>query len=857
MRSRNGSVRSLLFALATLASLIIPQASSAHPMGNFSISHYSAIHIERGYVEVRYFIDMAEIPTYQEMQRTGIIALEGDASLSPYLAQEASVLGAGLLFEIDGRYLDLRPIDRSVLFTPGAGGLPTMKVGIVYRAPVEDLPPGIDHRVHYQDRNFAGHTGWKEIVITNGVDVSLAGSSVPAGDRSAQLSNYPTDLLNSPPQDLEAIAGFTLPGLDSARQAGSNPFAKPMRPPASALITRSGSHATASTTLSPMAELSAAHRKTAATATAPDAVASPAIRLEANRQKTPRSRFTELVSVRNMSFWFLFTAGLIAAGLGAMHALEPGHGKTIVAAYLVGSRGTPRHAVLLGIIVTAAHTTGVYVLGVITLYASRWIVPEQLYPWLGIVSGLMIAGLASYLLLRAWTGETADHSHDPGQLHSHWFASLLKPRGGAEVYSAADTNDEPAGCCLVASSCGSRLQPRHPETLSTGALAPDELSILGETDIHEFASSRTRGSNMPLRQLLTLGITGGMVPCPAALVVLLSALSLHRVGLGLFLIVAFSLGLAAVLILIGLLMVSARQFIARWKGDGAAARRWLPLASSAFMLILGVGIAVRAAMSTGIGAGFSLHGHLVSFAGIILLGFFLGMRHSTDPDHVVAVSTIVSRERSVRHAALIGVLWGIGHTLTISVVGSLIILFGLVIPPRVGLSMEFCVAVMLILLGVLNLTGMLRWLTEKFTPAGKLDENFTDSGIGVAVSAKPVNRVINEMGYYQLLRPLVVGLVHGLAGSAAVALLVLSTIHRPLLAIAYLVIFGVGTIAGMMLMTSAIALPIAYTGNRFARAGNFLGVASGVVSTAFGMFLIYQIGLVDGLFTGQLHWIPR
>ena len=112
MRSRNGSVRSLLFALATLASLIIPQASSAHPMGNFSISHYSAIHIERGYVEVRYFIDMAEIPTYQEMQRTGIIALEGDASLSPYLAQEASVLGAGLLFEIDGRYLDLRPIDR-------------------------------------------------------------------------------------------------------------------------------------------------------------------------------------------------------------------------------------------------------------------------------------------------------------------------------------------------------------------------------------------------------------------------------------------------------------------------------------------------------------------------------------------------------------------------------------------------------------------------------------------------------------------------------------------------------------------------------------------------------------------------
>src|ERR1700730_9543986 len=105
---------------------------------------------------------------------------------------------------------------------------------------------------------------------------------------------------------------------------------------------------------------------------------------------TPRSKFTELVSARNMSFWFLFSAALIAAGLGALHALEPGHGKTIVAAYLVGTRGTSRHAVLLGLIVTAAHTAGVYLLGGITLYASRWIVPDLLYPWLGLMSGVMM-----------------------------------------------------------------------------------------------------------------------------------------------------------------------------------------------------------------------------------------------------------------------------------------------------------------------------------------------------------------------------------------------------------------------------------------------------------------------------------
>jgi high-affinity nickel permease len=291
--------------------------------------------------------------------------------------------------------------------------------------------------------------------------------------------------------------------------------------------------------------------------------------------------------------------------------------------------------------------------------------------------------------------------------------------------------------------------------------------------------------------------------------------------------------------------------------------------SSGAMLILGLGIAAQSLMTTGIGAGFFGRAHLISFVGIVLLGLFLGMRHSTDPDHVVAVSTIVSRERSIRHAAVIGALWGVGHTLTISLVGSAIILFGLVIPPRIGLSMEFSVAVMLILLGILNLTGVIQWLTRKFTPSGKMlgsSESSTDSADVTAslndrlpsgMPGRIPNRWIDRYGLYQLLRPLFVGLVHGLAGSAAVALLVLSTIHSPLWAIAYLVVFGVGTIAGMMLMTTIIALPIAYTGNRFTRAGSYLGVASGVLSTAFGMFLVYQIGLVDGLFRAQVHWIPR
>ncbi len=773
-------------------------------MGNFSINHYTAICIEGGQVEMRYFIDMAEIPTYQELQRAGIVAQNGDSSLPPYLALEASALSGGLVLEIDGQQVELHAVDQRALFTPGAGGLPTMKVGIVYRAPLENLARGASHRFHYLDNNFPGHSGWKEIIVTEGDNVSLVRSSAPAKDRSAQLSNYPTDLLNSPPQDLEATAEFMLPQLPSTPQAAQKLITTSVIPP---VAVPNAKVAPASVELNP-AETSPAPARGSQRSSANGAAPSiPLIQLQPNQQKTPRSKFTDLMSAHEMTFWPLFPAALIAAGLGALHALEPGHGKTIVAAYLVGSRGTPRHAVLLGVIVTAAHTAGVYLLGAITLYASRWIVPEQLYPWLGITSGLMIAGLASYLLLRAWTGEAADHSHASAESHSHWFASLTRPRA-------------------VQAACA-----------ATQTLEPEAAGV-------------------PLRQLLALGITGGMVPCPAALVVLLSALSLHRVGLGLFLIVAFSLGLAAVLIVTGLLMVCARRFMARWTGEGLVTKRWLPVLSSGFMLILGLGITAKALLTTGLDSGLLTRGHLVSFVGVVLLGLFLGMRHSTDPDHVVAVSTIVSRERSVRSAALIGMMWGVGHTLTISVVGSAIILFNVVIPPRIGLSMEFSVAVMLVLLGVLNLTGVLRWLTQKFSPQGQPSgEAATTSATEVVGSS--LDRVVGRFGWYQLLRPLIVGLVHGLAGSAAVALLVLSTIHSPMWAIAYLVVFGIGTIAGMMLMTSALALPIAYTGNRFARAGNYIGIASGIVSTTFGVFLIYQIGLVDGLFTAQTHWIPR
>jgi high-affinity nickel-transport protein len=269
---------------------------------------------------------------------------------------------------------------------------------------------------------------------------------------------------------------------------------------------------------------------------------------------------------------------------------------------------------------------------------------------------------------------------------------------------------------------------------------------------------------------------------------------------------------------------------------------------------------------------------MISGLAILAIGFVLGMRHATDPDHVIAVSTIVSRERSIAKAALIGVLWGVGHTLTILAVGAAIILLGLTIPGRVGLTMEFCVGVMLILLGVLNLTGAMHWMSEKFSPghppvAGE-HTHIHEHGTKLhfhrhshgpqreqhhAENLAPprwLERSFAGLGLYQALRPLFVGIVHGLAGSAAVALLVLSTIREPKWAVLYLLVFGVGTIAGMMLITSIIALPLSFAGYRFGWLNRALVTGSGIVSLAFGLFVCYQIGFVDGLFTSHPNWKP-
>jgi ABC-type nickel/cobalt efflux system permease component RcnA len=595
-------------------------------MGNFSISHYAGIRIDRTFVELRYILDMAEIPTFQEMQQTGIKPQTNDPELETYLARKAEALRPGLVLDLDGQPLALQIVSQQVIFPPGAGGLPTMKMGFLFRAPFGNPSRAAAHKLHYRDSNFAERAGWKEVVAEGDDGVMIATSSVPQRDRSQQLSNYPSDLLNSPPQVLEAGVSFTeteVRGSDfGARDLGQEEVGSQesrIRSQKSEIRTteggqRSGVRTGESEVRSQKVSDSLINRAAVATglrepnlkskiqnlkSPIPEPrIPNPELGLRANQQGTPRNAFSDLVARRRFGFWFLVSAALIAAGLGAFHALEPGHGKTIVAAYLVGSRGTATHACLLGLIVTASHTSGVYLLGLVTLYASHYVVPEHLYPWLGVFSGLTIAGLGLYLFVRRYSGPIHHHTHTAhGHTHHHHHHHHDHPDHEHHIeVRSQEAEDGVRGLEFGARASG------EIEAQKADAIAPDSQEPKSKIQNPKLPNPEFRKPNpdVSYRELLALGITGGIIPCPAALVVLLSAVALRRVGFGLFLILAFSVGLAAALIAIGLVMVYAGRFMSSRKDEGPLLTRWLPMASAAVITLLGLAITVRAVVAAGV-----------------------------------------------------------------------------------------------------------------------------------------------------------------------------------------------------------------------------------------------------------------
>jgi ABC-type nickel/cobalt efflux system permease component RcnA len=500
----------------------------------------------------------------------------------------------------------------------------------------------------------------------------------------------------------------------------------------------------------------------------------------------------ELIAAPEMTPWMGLVGLFIAAALGALHAMSPGHGKTVVGAYLVGSRGTAKHAAFLGLTVTVTHTAGVFALGLVTLFASQYVVPERLFPVLGFVSGAIVVGIGLSL-----------------------FASRLRAAVGGARYTHGDGHT-------------------HPGDDGEGHTHADGLRHTHGGREHTHLPPCADGGRVTWRNLLALGVSGGLLPCPSALVVLLSAIALHRVAYGLLLVFAFSLGLAATLTAVGLAFVFAGRLMKGRVNASGRIVRALPALSALVITCVGAAICYEALKQYGFDFGRVISGDgavgKVSTASVLALGLVFGLKHALEADHLAAVWAVVSERKSILGSSLVGGLWGVGHTVTLLAAGVLVILLRVEIGKRTEMALEFCVALMLVGLGANAVRRLRRGTLHPHLHEGVPEpEPHTHHGFGLG------------------LRPLFIGMVHGLAGSAALMLLVLSTIQSPLAGLAYILVFGIGSIGGMMAMSMLVGLPLHLTGVRFARASLALRGLAALFSLCFGLFMAYEIGFVDGL----------
>jgi ABC-type nickel/cobalt efflux system permease component RcnA len=477
-----------VIARALAAALVLAAAGAwAHPLGNFTTNRLARLEVGRDRVTVRYVVDVAELPTFRivsEIDTNGNGTADAP-ELAAWAARLAADVARTLHVDVDGTPLVLATTSTTGSTLEGAGGLPTLRAELGFEAPLAIARGTLAVR----DDGFAGLPGWQEIVAVASDGTTLSGSTASASDRTDGLRRYPTDVLAAPPAMREARLGFA-PGTSAA----------------------------------------AASADVAAFKTGAERFG---------------DRLTALVTDRRpLGPGTIASALLVAAILGAFHALTPGHGKTIVGAYLVGSRGTWRHAVFLGLVVTATHTLGVYALGAATLVASAWILPERLLPWLSAASGLLVVSVGTSLLIQRL--ETAMHGHAHAH-HHHGPGGHTHDDG----HDHGHTHEPPAD------------------------MAPT------------------------LRNLLALGVSGGMLPCPSALVVMLGAIAIGRTAFGLVLILAFSVGLAVVLTAIGLVLVYARGFFDHLPLDGRLAR-FMPVASAAVISLAGIAIVIEALVRIGV-----------------------------------------------------------------------------------------------------------------------------------------------------------------------------------------------------------------------------------------------------------------
>ncbi len=545
----------LLAAITGIAlALAVPAVALAHPLGNFTINHYAGIRIEPDRVILDVVVDQAEIPTFQEKLR---IDTDGDGQVSDAEAETerlsaCPVLAESLRLTVAGATLPLVPVEAGLEFPPGAAGLETMRLTCVYTAALH--APLASTTVTFADGSHPERIGWREITV-QGSGVTVDARGLPSTSVSNRLRLYPPELISQPLHQTSAAIVATAGG--AVLPAFNAPDATLL--PGAALLYAAAGAPAAPAAGAPVATAAApAPAAAATTAAVPGGVG---------------ADISGLLEAQDLTPLVLLGSFVAAMALGAGHALTPGHGKTLMGAYLVGTRGTPIHAVALGLSVTVSHTLGILVLAAIVIGFRGVLPPEAFNRIAPVVSGLLVVAIGSWLLIgqlrsrrnaratAATTGATQahDHAHDHAQEHGH-------------DHEHAEAHEH---------------EPSSP--------------TIDEDGMHSHGGLRhshlpAAGTSLSWRSLFVLGLAGGIIPSTNALIILLATIATGRAIYGLVLVVAFGLGMAVVLGGVGLGLVLARD-----RMDGLPSRsrlgraaRYAPLVAGVVVFSLGIYLTTQA-----------------------------------------------------------------------------------------------------------------------------------------------------------------------------------------------------------------------------------------------------------------------
>jgi nickel/cobalt exporter len=574
-------LRHLMVALILTAgtagvSLATAAPAAAHPLGNFTVNYYSGITAQPSMVLVLLVMDQAEIPTLQAFPDAA--PGRAPAGADRWKAAHCADLARRARLVVGGKPQTLLVTSTRLQLLPGAAGLATSRLQCT--TTTRRIPHLTDQAVDYRAAPTDGHVGWHE-VTAHGDGVTLSGSTVPTDSVSKQLTAYPADLLASPLD--QRAAAFAVHG--GTGQAASQ-------------VART-------VTSSPLYGLDKL-----------------------------TTRYTDLVARTSLTPGFALLAVLLSLLLGALHAFAPGHGKTLMAAYLVGRRGTWRQAAVIGASVTLTHTIGVLLLGV-ALSAAALAAPEQVYPWLGLISGMLLSGIGVTLLRTAKAGHEhgpGGHTHGPGG-HTHGAHTRASgtqtdtegDSGRVLTLSAATSSTDAAPFTTAPDQHTHQHSHDHHDGHEHGHdghehghdghehghnghehphLQPGPLDQGSQPDHHVGRPSR-RSSLRGNGRLAAVGLVGGMVPSPSALLVLLGGIALGRAWFGAVLVLCYGIGMATALVGTGLLLVTARDRLERWSTARPAHRplpgqvlllqwtRRLPTLTAVVVILVGAWIAIR------------------------------------------------------------------------------------------------------------------------------------------------------------------------------------------------------------------------------------------------------------------------